>query len=136
MLVNSKKQGTETIIFEKTALLKTYQNKSKNLFSVFFKHTQTVSIENYKFNIAKPELAILETLYNTSPVQKAYGEELIKKRLKKNKKNIDFLFLETMLKESKHNSSINKLAQLAGAIDLELSEKIKNLIKRYGYVMY
>ncbi len=136
LLVNSKKQSTEIILFDKQALLKTYQNKSKNLFSIFFKYTQQISIEKYKFNIAKPELAILETLYNTSPLQKAYGEELIKKRLKKNKKNFNFQVLETLLKESKHNSSINKLAQLAGALDSELSEKIKNLIKRYGYVMY
>ncbi len=136
LLVNTKKQGTETILFEKKALLKTYQNKSKNLFSIFFKYTQQISIEKYKFNIAKPELAILETLYNTSPLQKAYGEELIKKWIKKNKKNFNFQVLETLLKESKHNSSINKLAQLAWAIDSELSEKIKNLIKRYGYVMY
>lgn len=136
LLVNSKKQATETIILEKKALLKTYQNKNKNLFSHFFKHTQKISIEKYSFNIAKPELAILETLYNTSPLQKSYGEELIKKRIKKNKKYFDFQILESLLKEGKHNSSMNRLAFLAGAIDLELGEKIKNLIKRYGYLMY
>lgn len=136
LLVNNKKQGSETIILEKKALLKTYKNKNKNLFPFFFKSTQKVSIENYKFNIATPELAILETLYNTSPSQKAYGEELIKKRLKKNKKNFNFQLLENLLKESKHNSSINKLAQIASVVEIELSEKIKNLIKKYGYRMY
>ncbi len=136
LLVNAKKQSTETILLEKTALLKTYQNKNKNLFPLFFKATNTVKIENHSFSVAKPELAILETLYNTSPLQKAYGEELIKKRLKKNKKYFDFQLLENVLKESKHNSSINRLALLAASVDNELSEKIKNLIKRYGYLMY
>lgn len=134
--MNSKKQSTETILLEKTALLKTYQNKKKNLFPLFFKATHSVKIENHSFSIAKPELAILETLYNTPPLQKAYGEELIKKWLKKNKKYFDFQFLENVLKEGKHNSSINRLALLATSIDNELSEKIKNLIKRYGYMIY
>lgn len=136
LLVNSKKQSTETILFDRQALLKTYQNKNKNLFSFFFKRSHRVSIERHSFNVAKPELAILETLYNNSPLQKSYGEELIKKRLRKNKKHFDFNILEQLLKESKHNSSINRLAQLAGAVDQELAEKIKAIIKRYGYMMY
>ncbi len=136
LLVNNKKQSTETIILGKTALLKTYQNKNKSLFSLFFKATHKVKIDNHSFSVAKPELAILETLYNTSPLQKAYSEELIKKRLKKNKKYFDFQLLENLLKESKHNSSINRLAQLATSVDSEFSDKIKNLIKRYGYLMY
>lgn len=136
LLVNSKKQSTETILFDRQALLKTYQNKNKNLFSFFFKRSHRVSIERHSFNVAKPELAILETLYNNSPLQKSYGEELIKKRLRKNKKHFDFNILEQLLKESKHNSSINRLAQLAGAVDQELAEKIKSIIKRYGYMMY
>ena len=136
LLVNSKKQSTEIILFDKQALLKTYQNKNKNLFSFFFKRSHRISIERHSFNVAKPELAILETLYNSSPLQKSYGEELIKKRLRKNKKHFDFSILEQLLKESKHNSSINRLAQLAGAVDQELAEKIKTIIKRYGYMMY
>lgn len=135
-MVNNKKQSTETILFDRQALLKTYQNKNKNLFSFFFKRSHRVSIERHSFNVAKPELAILETLYNNSPLQKSYGEELIKKRLRKNKKHFDFNILEQLLKESKHNSSINRLAQLAEAVDQELAEKIKAIIKRYGYMMY
>lgn len=136
LIVNGKKQSTETILFDKTALLKTYQNKDKNLLSLFMKHTTSASIGTQTFNIAKPELAILETLYNTSPLQKAYGEELIKKWLRKNKKYFDFQILESVLKDSKHNSSINRLADLAQAIDPQLAESIREIIKRFGYIMY
>lgn len=121
---------------EKKALLKTYTTKEKNLFPFFFKYTNKIGIGKRNFDIAIPELAILEILYNSSPLQKAYGEELIKRRLKKNKKHINYSFLEEVLKNNKHNSSMNRLALLLAPIDPEGSTKIKNLIKRYGFLLY
>lgn len=136
LLVTPNKQSTETIIFGKTALLKTYTSKAKNLFTTFYHYTQKITIGKHVFQSAIPELAILETLYNPSPLQKAYGEELIKKRLRKNKKYIDLWCIENILKTQKHNSSANRLAVLANTIDPLLGEKIKNLIKKYGHLLY
>lgn len=95
-----------------------------------------MGIGKFRFDVAIPELAILETLYNASPVQKAYAEEQIKRRLKKNKKYLNYAFLEEVLKLGKHNSSINRLALLFEAIDVEGAKTIKNLIKKYGYLLY
>lgn len=136
LLVTPHKQATETIIFNKTALLKTYSSKSKNLFTTFYRYSYKTSIGKYSFQVAIPELAILETLYNPSPLQKAYGEELIKKRLRKNKKYLNLWCIEAILKTQKHNSSANRLALLASSIDPLLAENIKNLIKKYGHLLY
>lgn len=136
LLVTPSKQSTETILFEKQALLKTYTNKKKNLFPFFYKLTHKISIGTQKFNIAIPELAILETLYNTSPLQQSYAEELIKKWLRKNKKHVNISVLEQILKENKHNTSLNRLALLCSSIDQSLTENIKSIIKKYGYLLY
>lgn len=136
LLVTSQKQATDTIIFDKKALLKTYTSKEKNLFPIFSKYTQKITIGKHQFNIALPELAILETLYNTAPLQKSYAEELIKKRLRKNKKYLNLELLTTLLKTNKHNSSINRLALLLSPIDINLSQEIKNLIKKHGHLLY
>ena len=136
LLVTPSKQSTETILFEKQALLKTYTNKKKNLFPFFYKLTHKISIGTQKFNIAIPELAILETLYNTAPLQQSYAEELIKKWLRKNKKHVNISVLEQILKENKHNTSLNRLALLCSSIDQSLTENIKSIIKKYGYLLY
>lgn len=136
LLVNSQKQGSETIVQEKKALLKTYTSKDKSQFSFFFKWTRKVVIGKHRFDVAIPELAVLETLYNASPLQKSYAEEQIKRWLKKNKKYLNYEFFEELLKLGKHNSSMNRIALLFDAIDSEWAKKIKNLIKKYGYLLY
>jgi len=135
LIVNENKQWIESLILEKKILFKTYSSKKKNLFSFFNKETEKVTIEREKMNIAKPELAILETLYNSSAIQKNYWEDLIKKRLRKNKKSFNIDIIEKCLKENKHNSSINRLAELSANIDPELSKKLKTIIKKYGYIL-
>jgi hypothetical protein len=82
-----------------------------------------------------PELAILETLFNTSAIQKNYWEDLIKKRIRKNRKTFNIDIIEKCLKENKHNSSINRLSELVNSIDQELSKKLKTYIKKYGYIL-
>lgn len=135
LIVNENKQGIENLILEKKMLFKTYSSKKKNLFPFFYKETQSIKIEKEKLNIAKPELAMLETLYNISAIQKNYGEDLIKKRIRKNKKSFNINIIEKCLKENKHNSSINRLSELTNSIDPDISKNLKDIIKKYGYIL-
>lgn len=136
MLVNEKKQGTELVLLEHMAVLKNYTNKGKNLILDFVKFTDKVKIWTEVFLVAKPELAILEVLYNSSTLQRNYAEEIIKKWIKKHKRNFDFTLIESVLKLGKHNSSINRLMIILEQIDIEMSLKVKDLIKRFGYLLY
>ena len=135
LIVNENKQWIESLILEKKVLFKTYSSKKRNLFPFFYKETQPIKIEKEKLNIALPELAILETLYNTSALQKNYSEDLIKKRLRKNRKTFNISIIEKCLKENKHNSSINRLSELAANIDPEISKQLKTIIKKYWYIL-
>jgi len=135
LIVNENKQGIENLILEKKILFKTYSSKKKNLFAFFHKETQPTTIEKEKITIALPELAILETLYNTSTIQKNYSEDLIKKWLRKNKKSFNINIIERCLKENKHNSSINRLAELAENVDHEIAKQLKTIIKKYWYLL-
>ena len=94
MLVNGEAQGVELVMLDKIAQLKSYNNKKKSLISDFLKYSDRVEIGGKKFLLANPELAILEMLYNSSALLKSYSDELIKKRMKKNKKNFDFELIE------------------------------------------
>jgi hypothetical protein len=40
---------------------------------------------------------------------------------------------ELILRKNKHNTSINRLYMLAKTIHPDLADKLKNLIKKYGY---
>ena len=135
LIVNENKQWIENLILEKKILFKTYSSKKKNLFPFFYKETEKITIEREKINVALPELAILETLFNTSAIQKNYWEDLIKKRIRKNRKTFNIDIIEKCLKENKHNSSINRLSELVNNIDQELSKKLKTYIKKYGYIL-
>ena len=135
LIVNENKQWIENLILEKKILFKTYSSKKKNLFPFFYKETEKITIEREKINVALPELAILETLFNTSAIQKNYWEDLIKKRIRKNRKTFNIDIIEKCLKENKHNSSINRLSELVNSIDQELSKKLKTYIKKYGYIL-
>ncbi len=135
LIVNENKQWIENLILEKKILFKTYSSKKKNLFPFFYKETEKITIEREKINVALPELAILETLFNTSAIQKNYWEDLIKKRVRKNRKTFNIDIIEKCLKGNKHNSSINRLSELVNSIDQELSKKLKTYIKKYGYIL-
>lgn len=135
-IVNENRYSQENLILDKKIVYKTYTAQNQNLFKSFYKHTQEIKIEKCVFRVAKPELAILETLYNTSLIQKSYGEELIKKWLKKHKKSINYKIMEQLLNESKMNSSINKLEKLTSTFDQEISSHLQTIIKRFGYILY
>jgi len=133
LIVNENKQSTETIMFEKQILFKTYESDNKNLFSFFNNFTRKIYIWKNVFPIANIELSILEWLYNPSVLNKGYIEELIKKIIRKNKKTLNINVFEEFLKKNKHHSSINRLYKLAIPIDPEFWEKLKNIIKKYSY---
>lgn len=133
LIINEQKQSTETAVFDKQILLKIYESDGRNLFRFFNKFTKKIYIWKNVFPVANMELAILESLYNPSVINKWYIDELIKKILRKNKKNLDMKIFEEILKKNKHHSSINRLYKLALSLDPELSENIKNIIKKYSY---
>ncbi len=133
LIVNPTKQATEVVTGNKKILFKTYGSNKKNLFSFFYEFTKKISINNITFPIANLELAICETLYNQSVINKWYSEELIKKILRKYEKRIDIKILENFLKNNKHHSAINKLYKISQTINPTISEKIKSWIKKYSY---
>ncbi|MCK9466841.1 MAG: hypothetical protein M0P94_00785 [Candidatus Absconditabacterales bacterium] len=135
LIINDYKQSLETVMFEKQVSFKTYESNNKNLFSLFKKFTKNIYVGKNVFPIANIELAILESLYNPSVVNKGYIEELIKKIIRKHKKSLNLSVFEEILKKSKHHSSINRLYKLSLSIDPELSENLKNIIKKYSYIL-
>ena len=133
LVVNENKQSNETIIFSKQIILKTYESDKKSLFNIFNKFTKKIYIWKNVFPIANTELAILESLYNTSIINKWYIEEIIKKILRKQKKTLNYEVFEQVLRNNKHHTSINRLYKLSLWIDPDISEKLKNLIKKFSY---
>lgn len=133
LIVNNYKQATEKVMNEKQVLFKTYESKTKNLFPIFYTQTTKIQIKKNTFMVANPELAIVETLYNQSIINKTYGEELIKKVIRKYYKQLDVKIREDLLKNNKHHSAINKLYKICQGIEPTLTEKIKKIIKKYSY---
>lgn len=135
-IINKDKQAIETIIFEKQIAFKKFETKWKNLISSLIKQTEEVSMPNCKnILIANLELSILECLYNFDTTNKGYIEECIKKTIKKNGKTLNLSTLEAIIKQWKHNTSLNRLYSLTKLTYPTLSEEIKNLIKKYGFVL-
>ncbi len=134
-IVNNYKQATEVVMFDKQVIFKTYsKNKTNdNLFSFFWKLTKKIKIGKQTFTIANLELAIVESLYNPGMIAQWYINELVKKVIRKYHKTLDISIRESMLKKNKHNTSINRLYMLAKTISPELSNRLKALIKKYGY---
>ncbi len=135
LIVNQHKQSTEVIMFDKQIVFKTYSKATErwNLFWFFMKLTKKVAVHNIQFPVACLELAILESLYNPSLVSQGYVNELVKKVLRKQWKTLDFTIRANILKKNKHHASINRLHVLAKTLDQELADKIKAIIKKYGY---
>lgn len=133
-IVNNYKQATEVVMFDKQIVFKTYaKNKTDNLFKFFRKLTKKTKIGNLTFPIAGLELAIVESLYNPGMISQWYINELVKKVIRKHHKTLDVKIRESILRKNKHNTSINRLYILARTISPDLADKLKNLIKRYGY---
>lgn len=132
-IINQYKQATEVIIYDKQAIFKNYSYKKTNLFPFFWKLTKKIHIGNLIFPIAGLELAIVESLYNPGMISQGYINELIKKVIRKYHKSLDIKVRESILKKNKHNTSINRLYMLTKTIDPDLSDKLKTLIKKYGY---
>lgn len=133
-IVNQYKQATEVVMFDKQIIFKTYgKNKIDNLFKFFWKLTKKVRVGKHTFPIAGLELAILESLYNPWMITQGYINELVKKVIRKHHKTLDIGLWESILRKNKHNTSINRLYDLTKSIAPDLADKLKGLIKRYGY---
>ena len=131
-----EKQAVETVVFEKQLAFKKFETKWKNLISQLIKQTIETSMQNCKnLLIANLELSILECLYNFDTTNKWYIEECIKKAIKKNGKTLNLQNLETIIKLWKHNTSLNRLYSFTQTTYPNLSKDIKNLIKKYGFVL-
>ncbi len=133
LITNETKQSTETIMFDKQVLFKVYESDKKSLFSFFNKFTKKIYIGKNVFPVANMELAILESLYNPSVINKAYIDASVTRILRKHKKYLNTKIREDTLKKNKHHSSINRLYKLALSIDPTLSDTLKNIIKKYSY---
>jgi hypothetical protein len=120
-------------MFDKQVLFKVYESDKKSLYSFFNKFTKKVYIGKNVFPVANMELAIVESLYNPSVMNKAYIDALVIRILRKQKKYLDHKIWEDILKKNKHHSSINRLYKLALSIDPTLSDTLKNIIKKYSY---
>ncbi len=136
LIFNEQKQASEIVLFDKEIITKNYSSGGNNLFKFFRQYTHNMYIGKNTFLVANLELAILESLYNPSIISQGYINELIKKILKKYKKTLDTSIWEAILKKNKHHSSINRLHKLAIHVDPDLSDKIKHIIKKYGYFIY
>ena len=133
-IVNQYKQATEVVMYDKQIVFKTYaKNKTDNLFRFFWKLTKKVAIGKIIFPVAGLELSIVESLYNPGLIAQGYINELVKKAIRKYHTTLDIKIRESLLKKNKHNTSINRLYELSKTIDPDFAEKLKNLIKRYGY---
>lgn len=133
LIVNAHKQATEVVMFDKKMLCKMYRSKDKNIFRQCKKFTTSHLVSGVRFPIASLELAILESLYNPSIVQKDYIVAMIKKALKKYKTTLDYTIRQKLLTFNKHHSSINRLYKIADHVDPDLHTVLKNIIKRYSY---
>jgi hypothetical protein len=135
-IINKEKQAIETIVFEKQIAFKKFETKWKNLISQLIKQTIEIDMPNCKnLLVANLELSILECLYNFDTTNKWYIEECIKKAIKKNGKTLNLSTLESIIKLWKHNTSLNRLYNLTKITYPALSEEIKKLIKKYGFVL-
>lgn len=135
-IINKDKQANETLIFEKSISFKKYETKWKNLISPLMKQTIEAVMTNCKnIRVANLELSVLECLYNFDTTNKWYIEECIKKAIKKNWKTLNLSTLETIIKLWKHNTSLNRLYSLTRLSYPTLSEEIKKLIKKYGFML-
>lgn len=135
-IFNAYKQSTEVLMLDKQIVFKTYSKQNiDNLFKFFLKLTKPVSIGKFSFPIACLELALLESLYNPPMIIQGYINELVKKVIRKYHKTLDISIFESILRKNKHNTSINRLYDLAKGINPDLAEKLKDLIKKYGYVI-
>ncbi len=137
LIVNQYKQSTEVIMLDKQIVFKTYSHarEKTTLFPFFWKLTKKVLIGKTLFPVACLELSILESLYNPSMVSQGYVNELVKKVLRKQWKSLDISIRANVLKKNKHHTSINRLYVLAKTIDQDLADKIKSIIKKYGYLI-
>ncbi len=136
MIVNKEKQTMETLMFERQISFKKFETKWKNLISNLIKQTNEVNMTNCKkILVANLELSILECLYNFDTANRWYIEECIKKAVKKNGKTLNMKNLEMIIKLWKHNTSLNRLYSLIKGLYPSLAEWIKNLIKKYGFVL-
>ena len=135
-ITNKEKQANETLMFEKIISFKKYETKWKNLITPLLKQTTKVNMINCKnILIANLELSILECLYNFDTTNRWYIEECIKKAIKKNGKILDLSILETIIKQWKHNTSLNRLYSLTNLTYPTLAEDIKKLIKKYWFIL-
>lgn len=136
MVVNKDKQVIETLMFERQVAFKKFESKWKNLIAQLIKQTNEFNMPNCKnVLIANLELSILECLYNFDTANRGYIEECIRKAIKKNGKNLNMKNLEMIIKLWKHNTSLNRLYLLIKTTYPSLAQWIKNLIKKYGFVL-
>lgn len=134
-IINPLKQSKEVVLSKKYIKYKKYSSKNISIFNKLKKFTDKVNIWKNSFYISKIELAMLESLYNPDIVSERYIQEVIKKLLRRNKKQLDYDTIMKIIRLGKHHTSINRLYNLAKAIDPEISSKLWDIIKKYSFFL-
>ncbi len=134
-IINSYKQSKEVVLIWKFINFKKYSIKDENLFKKFKQFTHKIKIWKNIFLIADIELAILESLYNPNILTWNYCQELIKKILRKNKKNINFDKIAQIIKLWKHHSSINRLYKISKSIWDNTPKTLSEIIKKFSFFL-
>jgi len=136
LIINPIKQSSEIIIFDKKVSFKRYMNNDKNLFGIYKKYILNANVWGVWLKHSCLELAILESLYNISIVNKWYVFALIRKILKKNKDKINLDIIIDIVRHNKHHSSVNRLYEITKDMDLKLAGDLFELIKKYSYLLW
>jgi hypothetical protein len=133
LLINPNKQSIDTVLAGKLIHTKTYTHQGKNLFVKFLECTEKKKVGKLSFTIACKELAMLEALFSYDQMRDRYTYEYIKKVLKKYEPNLEII--EYVLQQGKHHTSVNRLLELIKATKPKLVEPLRQLIKKYSFLL-
>lgn len=134
-IINDIKNSVEKIAKNKTIHFINYHWKEKNYYQIVKPFIQKIKIQNLSFPIAPIEIGLLESLYSPKSEEETYTIELIKKILRKKGKRINYNIIETLIKNWKHHTSINRLYKISKFVNPKIADKLKEIIKKYSFFL-
>jgi hypothetical protein len=131
---NNKLISSHTILLGKKIIFKNLQTSWKDdRRKIVKKYINTTLWGGKKIQVWSIEICILEALYSTPFEQKNYTNEIIKKTLKKIKKNYNVTIIEQLVKAWKFHSPLNRLLELSQNINQDLYLDLEKIIKKHSY---
>lgn len=132
-IINRNKQSKEIILTWKSVNFKKFNSNKLDIFKELKKNTIKINFWKNSFLHSNLELSLLETLYNPDIISEKYNQELVKKAIKKYKKIINLETLRNIIRLWKHHTSINRLYRISIMIDNNISNNLKEIIKKESY---